>query len=171
MTILTTPRLVLRRARPADVDDMHHVLSDPSALHYWSSGPHASRDETAAWIDAMIASRPEESDDFLIEHAGRVIGKLGMWRLPEIGYILAPAYWGRGLASEALRAFLPHAFSRPDVDRITADVDPRNLRSLAMLEHHGFVRTGYAAGTWHTHTGIADSVYLELRRASASGGV
>jgi RimJ/RimL family protein N-acetyltransferase len=165
MTVLKTPRLVLRRARAADVDDMHRVLSDPSALEYWSSGPHGSRGETVAWIGAMIASTLAESDDFVIEHEGTVIGKLGCWRLPEIGYIIAPAYWGRGLASEALRAFLPHVFGRPDVDRLTADVDPRNQRSLALLEHHGFVRTGYGTGTWHTHMGIADSVYLELRRA------
>lgn len=170
MTILTTSRLILRRARVDDVDDMHRVLSDASALDYWSSGPHTSRAQTVAWIEAMIASPPEESDDFVIEHEGSVIGKLGTWRLPEIGYIIAPAYWGRGLASEALRAFLPHVFSRPHVDRLTADVDPRNLRSLAMLERHGFVRTGYAAGTWHTHTGIGDSVYLELRRAAYAPG-
>lgn len=170
MTVLKTPRLVLRRAHAADVDDMHRVLSDPSALDYWSSGPHGSREETVAWIEAMIAAPAEQSDDFVIEHQGIVIGKLGTWRLPEIGYIIAPAYWGRGLASEALRAFLPHVFSRPDVDRITADVDPRNTRSLAMLERHGFVRTGYATGTWHTHTGIADSVYLELRRADFAAG-
>jgi RimJ/RimL family protein N-acetyltransferase len=170
MTILTTPRLIMRRARASDVDDMHRVLSDPAALDYWSSGPHTSRDETVAWIDAMIASPPAESDDFVIEYQGTVIGKLGTWRLPEIGYIIAPAYWGRGLASEALRAFLPHVFARPDVDRLIADVDPRNLRSLAMLERHGFVRTGYASGTWHTHTGIADSVYLELRRVAYAPG-
>lgn len=171
MSTLKTPRLILRRARRTDVDDMHRVLSDPAALDYWSSGPHASRGETVAWIDAMIASPVDQSDDFVIEHEGIVIGKLGAWRLPEIGYIIAPAYWGRGLASEALRAFLPHVFSRADVDRLTADVDPRNLRSLAMLERHGFVRTGYATGTWRTHTGIADSVYLELRRADVAGDV
>lgn len=170
MTILTTPRLILRRARVTDVDDMHLVLRDPSACDYWSSAPHCSRDETVAWIDAMIASTPEESDDFVIEHQGIVIGKLGAWRLPEIGYIIAPAYWGRGVASEALRAFLPHVFARPDVDCITADVDPRNVRSLALLEGQGFVRTGHATGTWHTHTGIADSVYLELRRAGHEAG-
>lgn len=171
MTVLTSTRLILRRARITDVDDMHRVLSDPSALDYWSSGPHTSRDETVAWIEGMIASPAGESDDFVIEYQGLVIGKLGAWRLPEIGYIIAPAYWGKGLASEALRVFLPHVFARPELDRITADVDPRNLRSLAMLERHGFVRTGYAAGTWNTHTGLADSVYLELRRPDEAAGI
>lgn len=150
MTILKTPRLILRRARSTDVDDMHRVLSDPAGLAYWSCGPHTGRDETVAWIEAMIAAPDAESDDFVIEHEGVVIGKLGAWRLPEIGYILAPA--------------------RTDVERLTAGVDPRNLRSLAMLERHGFVRTGYATGTLHTHTGIADSVYLELRRADCAAG-
>lgn len=171
MTILQTPRLILRRAHAGDVDDMHRVLGDPAALTWWSSGPHASRADTRAWLDGMIAAPLEASDDFVIEHEGRVIGKLGAWRLPEIGFIIAPAYWGKGLASEAMSAFLPHVFARPEVDRLVADVDPRNTPSLALLERHGFVRTGFAQATWNTHMGVCDSVYLELRRAHYAGGV
>ena len=37
-----------------------------------------------------------------------MIGKLGCWRTPEIGFILDPAVWGRGYASEALAAFIDH---------------------------------------------------------------
>lgn len=164
MSILKTPRLTLRRAHLRDVDDMHRVLGDPAALTWWSSGPHASRADTQAWVESMIKAPAETSEDFVIEHEGRVIGKLGAWRLPEIGFIIAPAYWGRGLASEAMAAFLPHVFSRPEIDRLIADVDPRNAPSLALLERHGFVRTGHAKATWHTHIGVCDSVYLELRR-------
>jgi [ribosomal protein S5]-alanine N-acetyltransferase len=167
MTRLVTPRLILRRARTSDVDDLHRVFSDADAMRYWSRGPHAEKAETEAWIDAMIQARPEESDDFIIEHAGRAIGKLGAWKLPEIGFILSSDFWNQGLASEALGAFVTHVFARPDVVKLTADVDPRNKASLALLKRHGFRETGYGHGTWHTHIGVCDSVYLERQHSVA----
>jgi RimJ/RimL family protein N-acetyltransferase len=46
--------------------------------------------------------------------------------------------------------------------RLTADVDPRNLRSIKLLEKHGFVETGRANGTWQVGNELCDSVYLAL---------
>ena len=166
MTRLVTSRLILRRARLEDVDDMNRVFGNDEAMTYWSTGPHRSRVETEEWLRSMIQADPAESDDFIIELEGKAIGKMGAWRLPEFGFILEPEYWGLGLASEALSAFLAHAFARPDVETLRADVDPRNLASLSLLERHGFVRTGYGRNTWNTHIGACDSVYLELDRGS-----
>ena len=70
---------------------------------------------------------------------------------------------------EAMAAFLDHVFARDDVDRLIADVDPRNRASLALLARHGFVETGRAKATWHTHIGSCDSVYLELTKAAFRG--
>ena len=162
MTTLETPRLLLRRVRPEDVDDLHAVLSNDAAMTYWSTGPHSTTKDTRVWIASMMAGAPVKGDDFVIEFEGSVIGKMGAWRLPDFGFILAPEYWGRGFASEALAAFLPHVFARPDVDRLTADVDPRNLASLKLLDRFGFIRIGYGRNTWQTHIGACDSVYLEL---------
>lgn len=169
MTELRTPRLLLRRARSDDLVAMHAVLSDERAMTYWSTPPHRDLAQTRDWLAAMMGSMRSQSEDFIIEMDGAAIGKVGAFRLPEFGFILLPAYWSRGIASEALRAFLGHAFSLPDIDRLVADVDPRNRASLALLERHGFERTGYGAGTWDTHIGRCDSVYLTLdRRAFAA---
>ena len=169
MAELRTPRLLLRRARPEDLEPLHAVLSDPRAMTYWSTPPHADLAETQAWLGSMIEAPPEASDDFVIVEAGEAIGKMGAWRLPEFGFILRPDRWGRGLASEAMAAFLDHVFARDDVDRLIADVDPRNRASLALLARHGFVETGRAKATWHTHIGSCDSVYLELTKAAFRG--
>jgi len=166
MTELRTARLVLRRASPDDLEPMHAILSDPRAMTYWSHGPHESLDRTREWLEAMIGSPPELSDDFVVTLDGRAIGKFGAWRLPEFGFILSPDHWGRGYASEAMAAFLDHVFARPDVDHLTADVDPRNRASLALLMRHGFTESGRASGTWETHIGLCDSIYLRLARES-----
>jgi ribosomal-protein-alanine N-acetyltransferase len=164
MTELRTARLILRRAAPGDLQSMNAILSDPRAMTYWSHGPHENLEQTREWLDSMIGAPADLSDDFIVTLEGHVIGKLGAWRLPEFGFILAPEHWRQGYATEALAAFLDHVFARPDVDHLIADVDPRNRASLALLERHGFIETGRAAGTWETHIGRCDSIYLRLDR-------
>ena len=66
---------------------------------------------------------------------------------------------------EAMAAVVAHVFAtRPDVDALTADVDPRNERSLRLLEKLGFERTGFAKRTFCLAGEWADSVYLTLKR-------
>jgi RimJ/RimL family protein N-acetyltransferase len=159
---IRTERLLLRFARAADLEPMHAILSDPGAMAYWSTPPHATLDETRAWLRAMIDTSPDEGEDFIVEHEGRVIGKAGLWRFPEVGYILAPAAWGQGFASEALRAVLGRAFDTHGLEAVTADVDPRNERSLRLLGRLGFRQTGRKARTWLVGDRWCDSVYLRL---------
>ena len=167
MVELSTPRLRLRRAAPDDLEAFHAILSDPRAMTYWSSPPHQSLDQTRDWLTGMTEVPPALGDDFVIEREGRVIGKAGCWRLPEIGYILSPDAWGQGYALEALSAVIPHLFARPGVDRLVADVDPRNGASLRLLARLGFVETHRAARTWLVGGAWQDSVYLALDRAAA----
>jgi ribosomal-protein-alanine N-acetyltransferase len=157
---ILTPRLRLRRAVEADLDALHAVFSDPRAMRYWSTPPHASREETRLWLTSMIGSPPGLSEDFIVEHQGRVIGKAGFWRLPEIGYILHPDAWGQGLAFEALSAVIDHVVvAHPDL-RLIADVDPRNTGSLRLLKKLGFHRTGAAERTFLVGGVWCDSVYF-----------
>lgn len=163
---LRTGRLLLRRARPDDVAAFHAIMSDPRAMRYWSTPPHATLDETREWVTSMIEA-PAESDDYVIELDGRAIGKAGCWRLPEIGYILHPDHWGRGYAREALAAVIAHLFATRDLDRITADVDPRNTASIGLLLRLGFTETHRAKGTWQVGEELCDSVYFALPRPGA----
>jgi len=164
--VVSTPRLLLRRAQPNDLDALHRVMSDPVAMRYWSTPPHTTLDETRQFLDQMIAAPATESDEFLIEYRGEVIGKAGCWRVPEIGFILSSSYWGMGLAYEALSAILSRIHERFAISTITADVDPRNERCLNLLKRLGFEEIGRAERTWLVGTEWCDSVYLGR---SASG--
>src|SRR5476649_2077006 len=161
---LITARLKLRRAAMSDLSAFHEILSDPAAMRFWSSPPHRDLDRTRDWLEGMVAEGPPRSDDFVIEHQGRVIGKAGCWKIPEIGYILHPSYWGQGFAAEACDAVIAHIFGTYDVAAITADVDPRNEASLRLLARLGFVETGRATATYEIEGEISDSVYLALPR-------
>lgn len=163
---IETPRLVLRRARADDLADLYAVMSREDAMRYWSTPPHASPEETRAFLQSMIEGARGAADDYVIEHAGRVVGKAGAWRLPEIGFLLAPWLWGQGLAREAMEAVIDHLFAAHDLAALTADVDPRNAASLGLLARLGFRESGRAARTMRWRDEWCDSVYLALGRGA-----
>lgn len=164
MTRLETARLTLRKPQITDAADLHRALSDPRAMRYWSRPAHETLAETADYLARMIDSDAKGGDEFVIEHHGRVIGKAGMWRRPEIGFLLHPDVWGMGIASEALAALIPHLFSTHALDHLTAEVDPRNAASLGLLARFGFVETHRATNTLLWGDEWCDSVYLRLDR-------
>lgn len=154
-------RVVLRRAAADDLPMFHAAMSDPAAMRYWSTLPHPDLATTRDWLDGMIAADPGSSDDFVIEVDGQPAGKLGCWQVPELGYLLHPAFQGQGLASAALAAFTAYMRAR-GLPSLKADVDPRNAASLRLLERAGFIVTGQASRTWLVGDEWCDSLYLEL---------
>ena len=164
MTELLTPRLRLRPAQAGDLEGLHAVFSHPEAMRYWSRPPHTQVEQTRDFLDNMIGAPADVSDDFVLEYQGRVVGKAGCWRIPEVGYILHPDLWGQGLGTEALTAVIAHVFTTRAVEAITADVDPRNVGSLRLLAKLGFVETHRAQRTWLVGEEWCDSIYLALRR-------
>jgi RimJ/RimL family protein N-acetyltransferase len=162
---ILTPRLRLRAARVEDLQAMHAVLSHPLATRYWSTPPYEHIDQTREWLTSMIEAPGRSSFDFIVEHEGRCIGKCGMYEVPEIGFILHPDYWGRGLAGEALQAVVQRAFETLPIESIHADVDPGNVASLALLKKFGFRETGRAERTWFISAQWHDSIYLRLDRS------
>ena len=139
-------------------------MRQPRTLAYWSTPPHESRAETADFLEGMMTIPPGEGEDFVIELEGRLIGKAGLYRFPEIGYLLDPEFWGRGLMCEALGAVIERAFAVHGLPRLQADVDPRNMASIRLLERLGFRETHRQARTWLVGEQWCDSVYLVLER-------
>ena len=161
---IRTERLLLRRPRMDDLDAMFEITSNPVAMRYWSTLPHASRDVTRPWLEQMIARTAAGGEDFLIEFEGRIIGDVGAGRLPDFGFIIHPDYWGRGFATEASTAFIAYAFSDTAATELCADVDPRNTASLKVLGKLGFLETCRAERTFLLGEEWCDSVYLALQR-------
>ena len=158
---------MLRPATFGDVEGFHDILSDPHAMAYWSTPPHQHIDETRKWVASMIGIKPGEGEDFVMELDGRLIGKAGLYRFPEIGFILHPNAWGKGYAREALQAVLDRAFAVHQLPSVEADVDPRNSASLRLLTGLGFLETRRASRTWNVGGEWCDSVYLRLSRPQA----
>ena len=160
---IKTERLILRRFEPGDAPALHAIMSDPDAMRYWSSLPHATLAESERFLARVIeAVAAGESDDFIVLHDGAVIGKAGLWRGNELGMLFDKRIWGTGFAAEAVEAVIARAQAH-GIKTITADVDPRNVRAMRFLERLGFVATGSATQTYNIGGAWTDSVYLELK--------
>ena len=171
--VLHTPRLALRPFSDADAAHLLGIFGDPEVVRYWSTG---------AWTDiaqaeAMIAeARQAYRDGGLYRYAialrdtDRLIGVCNLRgffeqnRRCELGYALARDHWGQGYAAEALEALLGHAFYELDINRIEADIDPRNDASARLLEKLGFRREGYMPERWIVHGEKADTAFYGLLR-------
>ncbi|MGV8856398.1 MAG: GNAT family N-acetyltransferase [Devosia sp.] len=162
--LLRTERLLLRRPSMDDLEAFFEIMSNPSAMRYWSTLPHAHLAITENWLQQMTAREHTGGEHFAIEHEGRVIGEVGAGRLPEFGFIIHPAYWGRGFATEAARAAIVQIFAATDASELKADADPRNAASLRVLDRLGFVETGRAENTFLLGDEWCDSIYLTLPR-------
>ena len=95
----------------------------------------------------------------------KVIGTAGIWdeATGDIELMLHRDYWSQGYMSEVLTTLVPW-FWQKGVQKVIADVDPRNNRSIKVLNKFGFVETRREKNTFETDIGWCDSVYLELWR-------
>ena len=94
-----------------------------------------------------FATGPGRHLYFAIDIGGEAIGGIGISpledvkrRTAEIGYWLAEPFWGRGIATDAVRALVPVAFDRMGMVRVEAGIHADNPASMRVLEKCGFVR-------------------------------
>src|SRR6185503_581245 len=146
---VTTPRLVLRRPRPSDADAIfERYAGDPDVTRLVGWLRHQSVDDTRAFLqfsDAEWERAPAGA--YLIEsrETGALLGSTGfVFEAPyraATGYVLAKDVWGRGYATEALRAMVETA--RPlGVRRLYALCHHTHRASARVLEKCGFSLEG-----------------------------
>ena len=112
---LETERLQLRLHEHADAKPLHHLYSRPDVARYLLDEPWTESDTGRHLSERMVRTRIGDGSTALalaMEHDGTTIGDVQLWLtnaehgIAEIGWVLDPAWGGRGLASEAVRAVL-----------------------------------------------------------------
>lgn len=141
--MLETQRLILRRYRDSDLQDLFEYLSDPEVVRYEPYKPKTLEEarEDLAWrvsTEEMIAVE--------LKSTGKMIGNVYLgkrdFQALEIGYVFNRSYWGQGFAAESCRALLGRAFAQ-GVHRVFAECDPQNPASWRLLEALGFRREAH----------------------------
>lgn len=166
--VLTTARLVIRPAVEADGEALHAIYADVQAMRWWSHGPLATVAESRAKTAQALAAADWRMWAITLAGDDTAIGTLNahakrQGEVAEIGYSLARAHWGQGLAREAVAALLGQLFAEGH-RRVYADTDPDNTASNRLLETLGFTLEGRLRAEWETHIGVRDSLIWGLLR-------
>jgi ribosomal-protein-alanine N-acetyltransferase len=150
--ILETERLVLRAVRSADAVAIFRIMRDRQVIRYFGQLPMNSLYEAVQRVERIQAAFHEQSGvRWAITHrkSAQFLGTCGFWRVvkshyrAEIGYELAPEWWGHGIMPEALSAMLAFGFVRMGLHSVEAQIHPANTGSRRVLEKLGFVQEGY----------------------------
>ncbi len=140
---IETERLILRRYKDGDLEDLYQYLSDPEVVRFEPYRP-MTREETGEELKRRASS--DEMIAVELKESGRLIGNVYLgerdFQTKELGFVFNREYWGRGFASESCRAVLNQAF-KEGAHRIFAECDPENESSWRLLEALGFQREGH----------------------------
>lgn len=153
---LLTPRLTLEPLDLAHAPGLLAALADDAVGEYIGGPDVTTLDALHARIDYLATTDPGEwgerwlnwvviADDLEPPTVvGRIEATLHLGRSPasaEIAYLFGPTWWGEGYATEAGLALLRMLAADHGVEQAWATVDPRNRRSIALLERLGFEST------------------------------
>jgi len=143
--------VILRGLTAGDVPVLLEIFGDPDVARYLSI--RQLRDDTDAhrFLDEIHRG----SDDRTLFQWGvqrnrdsRLVGSCTLADIhwdsgrAEVGFALGRQYWGEGLMAAALPLLIGYGFQRLGLNRLEADVDPRNEVSIHLLEKFGFQREG-----------------------------
>ena len=147
MTMLETPRLLLRPWQKSDREPFRRLNADPRVMEFFAAP--LSPTESDAMMQRIQAHIAQHGFGFFaaeLRATGEFVGFVGMSHVPfvahfapcvEIGWRLAVPHWNQGLATEGARACLRHAFENLALPEVLAFTVPANLRSRRVMEKLG----------------------------------
>ena len=170
---LPTGRLTLRCLVEPDVPALFEIFSHAEVMRYWSHPAWTDMAQARQMLTACQEGyRTGSAWQLGIERRedGALVGTCTLFHLhaasrrAEVGYALGRPYWGAGYMHEALQALLGFAFHALDLNRLEADIDPRNHASARTLERLGFQREGHMRERWIVNGEVTDTWWYGLLR-------
>lgn len=145
--LLQTPRLILRPWRPSDAAELYRHARDPRVGPVAGWPVHTSEQMSADVIASVFAA--PETYAIVLRQTGLPVGSVGLLfgqeaNVPladgeaELGYWVGARHWGGGLAPEATRELVRHAFEDLGISRLWACCGVENGSSRRVMEKCGF---------------------------------
>src|ERR1700685_3247183 len=163
MVLLETERLLFREHRRGDLDDYCALEADAEVRRYVGGAPRPREVAVRKFRSTLLknAARKLALRATIFKADGRYIGYSGLYPNfrpggsvrgeATLSYCLAREYWGRGLATEAGRAFVSYGFEQLRLRRIVAIAEVGDAASIRVLEELGFscVATEHGARSFY----------------------
>lgn len=149
---MLTKRLVIREIEPNDLAHIHQLLILPETDRYNTLGNPVHIDETKKivmnWLEDQ-KEKPRNNYTYLIEMPDKeFIGTIGLilskpkYNSANVWYKLHVAQWGKGYATEAVKAMIAFGFDSLKLHRIEAGCAVDNIASYKVLEKAGMTLEG-----------------------------
>ncbi len=164
MNLIETERLLLEPLDVSRLEEFVALTADPHTMRYWGPGCPYSRDLAERNFAASLARLQEHGFGrrwIVAKESGAGLGFTDTKRFGEscddvspdeveIGWMLTPAAWGQGYATEAGTAVRDEAFDRLELESIVAVHHPANAASGRIMEKLGmaFERDVVARDGW-----------------------
>jgi [ribosomal protein S5]-alanine N-acetyltransferase len=146
MRRIETASLTLEPQMAAHAEEMFAVLSDPAIYAYENEPPASVEWLRARFVKLESRRSPDAQEQWLnwvirLPHSklvGYVQATVRSNGGAAIAYVLSSAYWGRGLAAQAVHAMIGELAERYQVRDLSAVFKYENRRSMRLLERLGF---------------------------------
>ena len=172
--VLELERLRIRPVDTGDVLPIFNMWSDEETTRYLARPKFEEPAEAEAMVQRILAGYEDGSLLQLAIERKADRSFVGLCILfhyhttskrAEIGYSLAREHWSKGYMAEALRGLVGHAFDAMQLNRLEADIDPRNAPSARVLERLGFQPEGRMRERWIVKGEVSDTMMYGLLRS------
>lgn len=152
---LETKRLLLKPTEQSDFDNLLALRSDPDVMKYAEKGIQTKND-IQHFLDITIPFQKKYGYDLCSifeKSTGDFVGQAGLFHTTntdepsdvEIGFSLHKKYWGKGYATELVRALIQWGFKHLSVKRLVAFTRPENQASHYVLKKSGLISVGISS--------------------------
>ncbi|WP_176466539.1 GNAT family N-acetyltransferase [Terribacillus saccharophilus] len=146
--MIETDRLLIRPYTTEDMHFLESLVSDPQVVRFIGNGRPRTKEGARLFFNWNLSHMKADQQfglQVLVEkvsgesigHAGLVPQEVDGVTELEVGYWIAPAFWGKGFASEAAAAFRDIALEQLNKNRIIALIYPDNIASCRVAEKLG----------------------------------
>ncbi|MCJ8005930.1 GNAT family N-acetyltransferase [Lederbergia wuyishanensis] len=152
MEVIKGNGIILREIVEQDWNDIHTYAALPEVSRFQSWGPN-TEEETKAFVkqilnEAKVQPRLRYAYAIIEKENSTMIGSCELNirdipnRIGEVAYIIHPAYWRKGYATEAAKQMIEFGFGTFNLHRIFATCDTRNIASAKVLGKIGMTLEG-----------------------------
>ena len=169
---LWTQRLVLRRFCPEDAPALYLKFGADEAMYEYSGwNPYATAETARQAVQRYIAGYDNPRFyAWAIDYEGVLLGTIGAYdyidNQIEVGFSIARACWGRGYATEALKAVLDYLTGNENMTRVTAWCASENIGSRRAMEKAGMRTVSTEKDGLAVGGRVYDKTTYEFRRGS-----
>jgi len=172
--VLSTERLLLREITESDADDLFRLQGNAEVMKHIAL-PLKAVEESVLKIkfyQDLLAKQEVINWAITLKPNNKLIGVILLKAIDcknhraEVGYMVHPDFWRKGIAQEALECILDYAFNTLNFHSLEAIIDPYNTASEKILEKNGFVKEAHFKENYFLGGRFLDSAVYSLLKSN-----